>query len=134
VGPALPLSSTSTFTTSSKHPKGQILVGANHFPWGKYPVIHILSRAQPPPDSFFEINQPTDEVLVFFCPASGVPPGLTAACAPEPRRWAQECKRLRKTGSSWARGWTPGSAPPASRRLHPLKSSQPTSSPRTSPR
>jgi hypothetical protein len=29
VGPALPLSSTSTFTTPSKHPKGQILVGAN---------------------------------------------------------------------------------------------------------
>jgi hypothetical protein len=31
VGPALPLSSTSTFTPPSKHPKGQILVGANNF-------------------------------------------------------------------------------------------------------
>jgi hypothetical protein len=29
VVPALPLSSTSTFTPPSKHPKGQILVGAN---------------------------------------------------------------------------------------------------------
>jgi signal recognition particle GTPase len=42
MGPALPLSSssTSTFTTPSKHPKGQILVGANgrgkSFSLGKY--------------------------------------------------------------------------------------------------